>query len=153
MDQAEYWLQPDNYIQLDGIRSSHRVLGSDRRAPRIVIMDMGPGFLIPRHYHGCERYEMIVTGSFYSGDEVLHPGDVMLAHANEVYGPKLAGPTGCMTVEVFERLDTSGSVYELDDGTWFALDTTSGDALPENLAGMDWVRARRTEIMTLLATS
>src|SRR5262245_6770307 len=120
MDQAEYWITPDNYIQFEDLRTSHLLIGDSPAAPRIVIMDMGPGFVIPRHYHGCERFEVIVKGSLFAGDDELGIGTIMLAHAGEVYGPKVAGPEGCLTVEVFERLDTSQSVYELDDGTFYS---------------------------------
>jgi hypothetical protein len=147
MDQAEYWVDADKYAAFENLRTSNRVLGDDPRSPRIVIMDMGPGFVIPRHSHGCERYEMIVSGSLYSQEEVLHVGDVMLAHADEVYGPKIAGPEGCMTLEVFERNDTSGSRYELEDGTMITVDTTGGEQFPENIASHEWIVWCREHIL------
>ena len=145
MDQPEYWFEADKFGLMDNIRTSSLVLGNLDTSPRIVVMDMGPAFLIPRHSHGCERYEMIVTGSLYSGEEVFHPGDIMLAHADEVYGPKMAGPEGCMTVEVFERDDTAASAYELDDGTIFH--RAVGQGFPDNIAGMDWITEKRAKIM------
>ncbi|ADP80896.1 cupin domain-containing protein [Pseudofrankia inefficax] len=139
MDQAEYWVEPESFIQFEDMRTSHRLLGEDPGSPRVVVMDMKPGFVIPRHAHGCERFEVIVQGSLYSGDDELRVGTIMLAHPGEVYGPKVAGPEGCMTVEVFARNDTSASEFELDDGTFFTFSTTADKEYPPNLARREWI--------------
>jgi hypothetical protein len=148
MSDPDYWVVPPNYIQMDGIRSSHMLLGPDLPStPRIVVLEMQPGFILPRHHHGCARFEMIVKGSLHAGDEVLHPGDIMTADANETYGPKVAGPDGCVTVELFADQQSSGSRYELDDGSFYALDTTSGDRLPDNLARLAEAVLVREEVL------
>jgi hypothetical protein len=139
-DDPEYWVDAQKYAAFENLRTSNRVLGDNPESPRIVVMDMGPGFVIPRHSHGCERYEMIVTGSLYSEEGVHNVGDVMLARADEIYGPKVAGPEGCMTVEVFERYDTSGSIYELEDGSMFTIDTVGGEQFPDNIAHHEWIQ-------------
>lgn len=139
MDDAEYWIEPPNFIQFDDMRSSHRVLGDEPGDPRVVILDMKPGYVIPRHSHGCERFEVIVKGSLYFEDQELQVGTIMLAHPGEVYGPKVAGPNGCVTAEVFAHNDISTSAFELDDGSFVTFNTTSGMGLPENLAQKDWI--------------
>src|SRR5689334_12354702 len=102
MEDREYWTTPAGYAEFANVRLSERLLGENLpETGRIVIMDMKPGFVIPRHRHGCDRFEMVVKGSLFSGDDILYPGDVMVAHADESYGPKMAGPDGCMTVEFF----------------------------------------------------
>jgi hypothetical protein len=40
-----------------------------------------------------------------AGDRQLGPGDTMTAGPGEWYGPHVAGPEGCTTVEVFSNLD------------------------------------------------
>ena len=152
MDDPAYWIVPENYTQFDDLRTSHLLLGEqDPASPRVVIMDMGPGFVIPRHMHGCERFQMVVKGSLYSHDGILYPGDIMIAHAGEVYGPKVAGADGCMTVEFFAQLGTSQSVYELADGSMVKFNPGSGEQLPENLAQSDWVEERQKEIAAISA--
>jgi hypothetical protein len=141
MEQPEYWVYPEAIMKFEGLRTAQRLLGEGRSVPRILILDMQPGFVINRHYHDCERFEMIVKGSLYSGDGMLHVGAVMTAHAGELYGPKVAGPEGCMSVEVFA--ETSDPVFELDDGSLFFLNPTSGQELPKNLAQSDWIEEHR----------
>ena len=42
----------------------------------------------------------------------------MVSAANEFYGPHVAGPEGCTTVEVFSSITGVGnSVQEAEDGT------------------------------------
>lgn len=154
MTDPDYWIQPANYIQVDGIRSSHLSLGDDEpSAPRVVILEMQPGFILPRHHHGCARFEMIVKGSLHSDGEVLYSGDIMTAGTNETYGPKVAGPDGCTTVEFFASQQSAGSEYELDDGSFYALNTTSGDQLPPNLAFATESELLRAEILAIAAST
>lgn len=61
--------------------------------------------------------EIVVSGSLLVGDDVLGPGDVMTSRADEMYGPHVAGPEGCVTFEIFGRLDgTSRTTYDIENG-------------------------------------
>ncbi len=77
----------------------------DLGAPAAVVLDMPPGYVLFRHAHLCHRFEVVVKGSLRAGDRELGPGDVMTAAPGEWYGPHVAGPDGCTTVEVFSTLD------------------------------------------------
>jgi hypothetical protein len=83
------------------------VLGDegDPTAPAVVVLDMPPGYVLFRHAHLCHRFEVVVKGTLRAGDDVLGPGAVMTAAPGEWYGPHVAGPEGCTTVEVFGTLD------------------------------------------------
>jgi hypothetical protein len=75
-------------------------------APAVVILEMPPGYVLLRHAHPAPRVEVIVKGGLTTEDGiVLGPGDVMVARAGELYGPKVIGPDGCTTAEVFGRAD------------------------------------------------
>ena len=92
--------------------------------PVAVVFDMEPGYVITRHAHPCERFEVVVRGWIDTGERILYPGDVMTSHAGEFYGPKTAGPEGCTTVEVFA---TTTGVYErIEEGS-------DGGAITQNL--------------------
>ncbi|HMK99866.1 MAG TPA: hypothetical protein VK428_06725 [Acidimicrobiales bacterium] len=79
--------------------------GDDLAAPAVVVLEMPPGYVLFRHAHVCHRFEVVVKGSMTADGEVLGPGDVMTAAPGEFYGPHVAGPEGCTTVEVFGTLD------------------------------------------------
>lgn len=153
MQDPEYWQVPEerrgSAASLQDVRLSYFLLGQDLpETPRVLIMDMDPGFVIPRHAHGCERFEVIVRGSLYVGDDVFHPGDVLTAHADELYGPKVAGPEGCLTAEVFAEQGSSAPAYELDDGTTvYAKPSPGAPWPPENIAQRDWIEERRREAL------
>jgi len=60
---------------------------------------------------------VIVAGSLLVDGEVLGPGDVMATPAGEMYGPHVAGPDGCTTVEIFSSITGNGNLLlETDDG-------------------------------------
>ena len=73
----------------------------DEDAPAVVVLEMPPGYVLFRHAHVCHRFEVVLKGSMESGGRVLRPGDIMTAGPGEWYGPHVAGPDGCTTVEVF----------------------------------------------------
>jgi anti-sigma factor ChrR (cupin superfamily) len=77
----------------------------DPRVPAVVVLDMPPGYVLFRHAHVCHRFEVVVKGSLTAAGRVLGPGDVMTAAPGEWYGPHVAGPKGCTSVEVFGTLD------------------------------------------------
>ena len=86
--------------------------------PAAMVFSMPAGYELFRHAHVCYRFEVIVAGSLIQEDGVeLVPGDVMVARPYETYGPHVAGPNGCTTVEVF---GTTEGVYRIvtegDDG-------------------------------------
>jgi hypothetical protein len=108
---AAYWQMPGRYAPLAGLRDDFGIRGSyfpmgdpdDDEGAVAVVLDMKPGYVITRHAHPCERFEVVVRGLLDVGDRILYPGDVMTAEPNEMYGPKVAGPEGCTTVEVFSK--------------------------------------------------
>lgn len=110
MDEPEYWAQmPAKLKHLQGVDGMNRVVyfvlskdpENDPDAPVAAVLEMEPGTVITRHAHDCERFEMIVKGTLEVDDRVLGPGDVMISHAHEEYGPHTAGADGCTTLEVF----------------------------------------------------
>jgi anti-sigma factor ChrR (cupin superfamily) len=89
-----------------GSRMANFVMADDPEDPEAPIASMlflPPGHTLPRHSHDCYRAEIIIRGSLRVGDTVLHDGDVSLSKPNEAYGPHVAGPTGCLSVEIFSR--------------------------------------------------
>ena len=99
--------------------------------PGCVMLRMFPGYVLERHSHTCERFETIVSGTLYVGDDVLGPGDVMTATAGEFYGPHTAGPEGCVTVEVFSSFKASYQpMFELPDGSAKSFNYMAGEVPP-----------------------
>jgi hypothetical protein len=114
---------------------SYFVMGDpdDKDAPTVVALKMDPGAVTVRHAHACERFEIIVKGSLVVGDQVLRPGDVMKSAANEMYGPHVAGPEGCVTFEIFSnQTGISLTTYETDKGN-VTLDMSTGVPRPDGL--------------------
>lgn len=102
-----------------GLRIVHFLMGAadDPRTPAAAVLEMPPGYELPRHTHDCERFEVVVKGSLQVGDQVLGPGDVTTSAALEMYGPHIAGPDGCTTVEVFGALSGVGhTIFDTPDG-------------------------------------
>jgi hypothetical protein len=117
-----------------GLRTGYIPLGDpdDPATPGVVMLYMGPGVVLDRHAHTCERFEVVVKGSLYVGDKVLLPGDVMRAAPYEFYGPHTAGPEGVLTAEVFSSFAAAYTpVYELPDGTKRVFDWVAGDVPTE----------------------
>lgn len=108
---AEYWQSPDRFRSMFeqastiGNKASLFAIGdpNDDDTPMAFILQMEPGFVITRHAHPCDRFETIVRGTLEVDGRTLGPGDVLMHAANELYGPKTAGPDGCITVEVFAK--------------------------------------------------
>jgi hypothetical protein len=102
-----------------GLRIRHFVMGDpdDPATPTAAVLEMPPGYSLPRHAHPCERVEVVVAGSLLVDGDVLGPGDVMTTPAGEMYGPHVAGPDGCTTVEVFSSVTGNGNlIVDGDDG-------------------------------------
>jgi hypothetical protein len=119
IDDPGFWGQcPADYLQplitrsdRDGVPLSIFAMGDphDPDSPAFAVFKMGPGQILPRHSHPCQRFEVIVQGSMEvqspeEGGMWLKTGDVMLASPDELYGPHMAGPDGFTVVEYFSRL-------------------------------------------------
>jgi hypothetical protein len=95
-----------------GLRLSFFALG-DPEDPRTAVanmLEMPPNFVLPRHAHDCERLEIVVRGTLEVDGEILGPGDVSIARPMEMYGPHVAGPEGCTTLEFFSSMKGVGQV-------------------------------------------
>jgi hypothetical protein len=90
----------------DDMRVTMFALGDPDRAgtPAVVIFHMPPSGVLARHSHDCERLEIVLQGSLETENGVLHAGDVMVAHPNQMYGPHTAGPEGYTVAEVFSTI-------------------------------------------------
>jgi hypothetical protein len=115
----DFWgLQPE-YLQsvqdvctpLD-VGILHFVLGDPDvdTTPVAAMLKMPPNFVLPRHAHDCERLEMVVRGTLEVDGEILRPGDISIARPMEMYGPHVAGPEGCVTLEFFSSMQGVGQV-------------------------------------------
>ena len=108
-EDRDYWQAPERFRALFdkmhslGVRVSYFPVGDadNDSTPVAVVVEMKPGFVIMRHAHPCDRFEVIVRGTLETEDRVLRVGDVMTSVAGEMYGPKTAGKDGCTTIEVF----------------------------------------------------
>ena len=108
-EDPDYWQAPARFraifekLRSLGIRASYFPVGDpdNDNTPVAVVVEMQPGFVIMRHAHPCDRFEVIVRGTLEADDRTLHVGDVMVSAAGELYGPKTAGKDGCTTIEVF----------------------------------------------------
>lgn len=105
----------------------------DFSAPAAYLLEMPPGFVLSRHGHPCERFEVIVRGSLDVGDgRIARPGDIFTAQANTLYGPHQAGPEGCTTIEVFSYgYAMFRMLYEGADGEILEANTRNGEYPPD----------------------
>jgi hypothetical protein len=102
-----------------GMDIVHFVMGDpeSEHTPVAAMLRLPPGGVLVRHAHPVARFEVVVQGSLDVGDRVLLPGDVMVSPVGEFYGPHIAGPDGCTTVEVFASITGVGNImYDTDDG-------------------------------------
>jgi anti-sigma factor ChrR (cupin superfamily) len=138
-----YWQAPERFralferVQSFGLRASYFPMGNaDTDAtPVAVVVEMPPGFVIMRHAHPCDRFEVIVRGTLRDGDRTLRPGDVMTSKAHEFYGPKTAGKDGCTTIEVFgTAAGVTQRIEERPDGSIVPVDLQQLDAAFAHLA-------------------
>jgi hypothetical protein len=143
----EYWEFPSQLSAIETyvtpkLEKTYFVLGDPEvgEVPATMVLKMEAGFVIPRHAHPCERFEVVVSGSIDVGEGVLKSGDVMISKAGQFYGPHIAGPEGCTTVEVFGNLVGSFNIlFEKKDGEIVSANALQGDHGPERteLAGME----------------
>jgi hypothetical protein len=141
-DSADYWDRyPAHLSDMASIMANSQltpatmhVMGdpSDETAPTALIFTMQPGAVIPRHSHTCERFEVILEGSIQVDDMILGPGDVMVAHKGDAYGPHVAGPEGCRTLEIFSTLAGAHNIlYETPKGV-LAVEFGTHESLKES---------------------
>lgn len=135
-EDPDYWQAPGRFrpllekLRSFGIRASYFALGDtdNDSTPVAVIVEMPPGFVIMRHAHPCDRFEVIVRGTLESEDRILRPGDVMVSAAGELYGPKKAGEEGCTTIEVFATAPgVTKRIEERPDGSVETVDLEQFD--------------------------
>jgi anti-sigma factor ChrR (cupin superfamily) len=126
-----YWQFPERFRAMVefapeiGVRGAFYPMGEDSDdVPMAVIMDMEPGYVIGRHSHPCERFEVIARGTLDIEGRTYVAGDVLTAKPYEFYGPKTAGPDGCMTIEIFSK--ATGAYTRIAEGP-------DGEAIPANL--------------------
>ena len=130
--------------QREGLRtfkSVQTVLGADgdENAPATNLLQMEPGTVVAYHTHDCPVMMLVIMGSLYVPGRILMPGDRMEADANEFYGPLVAGPDGCTSVEMFAALRGMINVkYQRKTGEIFSVSLRE-EPMPDNrtLAGMD----------------
>jgi hypothetical protein len=155
IDDPDYWQVPDRFAPMvgitDDIRSSWFLMGdaASDESPVAAVLQLEPGGVISRHGHDCERFEVIVSGSLHVDDTVLHPGDVMVAHPGQFYGPHIAGPDGCVTVEIFSKASGAYKViYEDQDDQRFTVNYLEGPHhRPEGTKGMEDIQARVAKVL------
>lgn len=101
-----------------GLTMSHFAFGKpgEDHYPTMTALRMEPGFLLPRHAHGCYRLEVIVQGSMEVDGRILKPGSLMISEPDELYGPHVAGPDGCTTLEIFSS-NTAENHITLEEPT------------------------------------
>jgi anti-sigma factor ChrR (cupin superfamily) len=137
-----YWQAPERFRALFekmhslGVRVSYFPLGdaSNDTTPVAVVVEMKPGFVIMRHAHPCDRFEVIVRGTLEAADRTLHVGDVMVSAAGELYGPKTAGRDGCTTIEVFgTAAGVTQRIEERPDGKIVTVDLQQFDVAFKHL--------------------
>lgn len=105
----------------------------DMSTPAAYCLRMPPDYVLFRHAHPCERFEIVIQGSLEIGDgRVAHAGDIFTAKAGELYGPHTAGPEGCTTIEIFSHLDSMfRQYYEGPNGELLEADNRRGEAPPD----------------------
>jgi hypothetical protein len=141
-EDPDYWQAPERFRALFekmhslGVRVSYFPLGDADKdtTPVAVVVEMKPGFVIMRHAHPCDRFEVIVRGTLEAEDRILRVGDVMVSAAGELYGPKTAGKDGCTTIEVFgTAAGVTKRIEERADGGTVTVDLEQFDVAFKHL--------------------
>jgi anti-sigma factor ChrR (cupin superfamily) len=141
-EDPDYWQAPERFraifekLRSLGIKASYFPVGDAKAdsTPVAVVVEMPPGFVIMRHAHPCDRFEVIIRGTLESEDRVLRVGDVMVSAAGELYGPKKAGKDGCTTVEVFGAASgVTKRIEERADGSVVTVDLEQFDVAFKHL--------------------
>jgi anti-sigma factor ChrR (cupin superfamily) len=130
IDDPEFWKNCPQSLELisksmegTGGGVAYFVMGEPKdNAPTVVALRMAPNWVLPRHARDCYRFEVAVQGTLDVGERVLKVGDVMVSEPTIFYGPRVAGPEGCTTFEIFSNyaasheaiLDLAGSRVKFD---------------------------------------
>jgi len=113
--------------------------GDDFDAPGGIILQMPPGYVLYRHAHECPRIEVVLSGTLEVGEKTMGPGSIMTADSHEMYGPHVAGPEGCTTVEFFETFAASWkTIYSTPRGP-HQVNALAGDLRPSDAEGPELV--------------
>ena len=115
LDDADLWGRDTKGLEevaaqggMNGISLAKFILGkAESNASVATILRMDPGYVLPNHGHNCHRLEVVLRGSISVGDRVLKPGTIMFSEPGSLYGPHVAGPDGCITVEIFSDFKAS----------------------------------------------
>jgi hypothetical protein len=169
MSDPEYWENPPSLATVahqanQGLKfagTTFFVMGdvdSDPQSattPVAMVLRLGPGQVIVHHAHDCERLEIVVQGSIDVGDGgVLKPGDIMTAKPMEFYGPHVAGPEGCTTLEVFSNMHGCHEVsYKTVDGNVTVVHYNEGELRPADVAFMEGVPEKVEAVLAAAAAS
>jgi hypothetical protein len=112
-EDPQFWRQaPPSlaYTQVFAEAVDHQIasftLGADPddpEAPLAMLMKLPPGWVLERHSHDCHRFEVVIEGEMVVEGAVLRPGDVSTSAPGQEYGHHMAGPQGCLTLEIFSR--------------------------------------------------
>lgn len=156
----EYWQSPENYRTITSkspVATSFFVIGADDSdvAPVAAVLALKPGDIIGHHAHSCDRFEVVVRGSLaVEGGETLVPGDIMVSRSGEFYGPHVAGPEGCVTVEIFsDAIGAKTVLFKLADGSVreVAAEAAGDDGVLDELLvkNDEWVPERLAAIMDM----
>lgn len=132
-----------NARSVDGLNFSFFEMGAREDNPPVVApLRLEPGYVLPRHAHDCYRCEIIIQGSLDIGDKILRAGDMMFSNPRVLYGPHVAGPEGCITIEIFSSLDASHTnLVEGEEGELVAYDTWTPEGASKMLEHASAARA------------
>lgn len=105
----------------------------DWSVPAALLLRLPPGYTLFRHGHPCQRFEVVVQGSLEVGDgRTATVGDVFTADSGTLYGPHIAGPTGCTTLEIFSAVEGAFRIlHEGSNGEIVESDVRKGQIPPE----------------------
>lgn len=119
-----------------GLKSSMYLLGDadDERSPVAAIVSYPPLWVLPRHSHDSDRFEIVISGTVEVDGKWLRQGDVWTSSANQFYGPHNVGPEGCTTLELMSASGGRRLAFDMGDGT-VNVDFTDPSSLAAAAAG------------------
>jgi hypothetical protein len=79
--------------------------------PEAFIVDQGPGFRLPPHFHRANQFQVFLSGYGTFGNQPVHPPHVHYAGAFTPYGPIVAGPEGVGYMTLRTHFDTG--IFEM----------------------------------------
>ena len=145
-DDEGYWESPAELRRLVDRPTNNGVVlkympmrEGDFDAPGGILLEMPPGFVLYRHAHECPRIEVVVRGTLEVGGTTMRQGSIMTAESHEMYGPHVAGPEGCTTIEFFESFAASWkTIYSTPRGP-VQVNALDGDLRPSDAQGAEMV--------------